>query len=58
MPHYVIQRTMVALNDAGQAAQGRRVLLVGLAYKKNVDDDRESPTYVLWKLLTEHGAKV
>ena len=58
MPDYVINRAMLALNDRGKALRGTRVLLVGLAYKKNVDDDRESPTYALWKRLLEHGATV
>jgi UDP-N-acetyl-D-glucosamine dehydrogenase len=58
MPGYVIQRTMLALNDQGKALRGSKVLLVGLAYKKNVDDDRESPTYVLWGELLRHGAEV
>ena len=58
MPRYVIQRTILALNQRGQTLQGRRVLLVGLAYKKNVDDPRESPTFVLWEELEKLGAKV
>ncbi len=58
MPQYVVQQTMLGLNELGQALKGARILLVGLAYKKNVDDDRESPTYVLWDLLTRHGADV
>ncbi len=58
MPRYVVQRTMLALNEHGKALRGSRVLLVGLAYKKNVDDDRESPTYVLWEELLSHGAEV
>jgi UDP-N-acetyl-D-glucosamine dehydrogenase len=58
MPAYVVQRTMLALNDAGKALRGSRILLVGLAYKKNVDDDRESPTYVLWDQLIKLGADV
>ncbi len=58
MPRYVVQRTMLALNAHGKALRGSRVLLVGLAYKKNVDDDRESPTYVLWDELLHHGAEV
>ena len=58
MPDYVIHRTMLALNDRSRSLRGSRVLLVGLAYKKNVDDDRESPTYALWKRLLEHGAEV
>ena len=58
MPSYVIQRSMLALNEHGKSIKGSRVLLVGLAYKKNVDDDRESPTYALWKSLIKHGAQV
>jgi len=58
MPKYVIQRTMLALNDLGKSLRGSRVLLAGLAYKKNVDDDRESPTYILWDELIKHGAEV
>jgi len=58
MPKYVIQRTMLALNDMGKALRGSRILLAGLAYKKNVDDDRESPTYILWDELLKHGAEV
>lgn len=58
MPHYVIHQTMLALNDRGKALKGCRVLLVGLAYKKNVDDDRESPTYHLWEELLHFGATV
>jgi UDP-N-acetyl-D-glucosamine dehydrogenase len=58
MPNYVIQRTMLALNKAGKSLNGSRVLLLGLAYKKNVDDDRESPTYTLWDELSKLGADV
>ena len=58
MPKYVIHRVMVALNAHGKALQGSHVLLVGLAYKKNVDDDRESPSYALWKDMLAHGAMV
>ena len=58
MPKYVIQRTMMALNDHGKALKGARIVLVGLAYKKNVDDERESPTYALWDELERHGAEV
>ncbi len=58
MPSYVIQRTMLALNRNGKPLQGSRILLFGLAYKKNVDDDRESPTYAIWKQLLEYGAVV
>lgn len=58
MPDYVISRTMIALNNNGLALKNSRVLIVGLAYKKNVDDDRESPSYVLWKKLLSYGAVV
>ena len=58
MPDYVIRRTMLALNEQARSLRGSRVLLIGLAYKKNVDDDRESPTYALWKQLLRHGAEV
>ncbi len=58
MPQYVIQRTMLALNERGRAIKGSRILLIGLAYKKNVDDDRESPTYALWETLQHLGAEV
>jgi UDP-N-acetyl-D-glucosamine dehydrogenase len=58
MPQYVVQQAMIALNERGKALRGCRVLLVGLAYKKNVDDDRESPTYHLWSILEGFGASV
>ena len=58
MPYYVVMRTMDAMNDKGIALKGSRVLLVGLAYKKNVDDLRESPTFKLWELFEEKGASV
>jgi UDP-N-acetyl-D-glucosamine dehydrogenase len=58
MPRYVVNQTMMALNEHGKSLKGSRILLVGLAYKKNVDDDRESPTYVLWNELKQLGADV
>jgi len=58
MPRYVVNQTMMALNEHGKSLKGSRILLVGLAYKKNVDDDRESPTYVLWNELEQLGAEV
>jgi len=58
MPEYVIHRTMIALNDHGKALKGAKVLVLGLAYKKDVDDDRESPSYELIRLLHQHGARV
>ena len=58
MPDYVVFRVMEALNKHKKSLAGCKVLLLGMAYKKNVDDDRESPSYVLWKLLEAKGAKV
>ena len=58
MPDYVVQRAILALNTQEKALKGSRILLVGLAYKRNVDDDRESPTYVLWEKLAQQGATV
>jgi UDP-N-acetyl-D-glucosamine dehydrogenase len=58
MPNYVINRTAEALNSQRKPVNGSCVLVLGLAYKPNVDDDRESPSYVLMDLLGERGADV
>jgi UDP-N-acetyl-D-glucosamine dehydrogenase len=58
MPQHVINRTAEALNARRKAVNGSRVLILGLAYKPNVDDERESPSYVLMNLLKERGAEV
>lgn len=58
MPRYVIRRTMRAMNDRKKTLNGSKALLIGLAYKKNIDDYRESPTFKLWDLLEENGAIV
>jgi UDP-N-acetyl-D-glucosamine dehydrogenase len=58
MPGYVVNRTAEALNALRKPMNGSRVLVVGLAYKPNVDDDRESPSYVLMDLLKARGAEV
>jgi UDP-N-acetyl-D-glucosamine dehydrogenase len=58
MPLHVVNRTAEALNARRKAVNGSRVLIVGLAYKPNVDDERESPSYVLMNLLQERGAEV
>jgi UDP-N-acetyl-D-glucosamine dehydrogenase len=58
MPRYVVRRTLEALNDHKKPLNGSKILLVGLAYKPNVDDDRESPTYKLMELYEEMGAEV
>lgn len=58
MPRYVVNRLAEALNTAKKPLNGSKVLLVGLAYKANVDDDRESPGYVLLEMLQASGAEV
>ena len=58
MPKYVVSRVIDALNDRSKSIKGSRILLLGLAYKANVDDMRESPTFVLMNLLSEGGAQV
>jgi UDP-N-acetyl-D-glucosamine dehydrogenase len=58
MPEYVVNRVMDALNSVKKPLNGSKVLLLGIAYKPDVDDERESPSYVLMKLLTQHGARV
>ncbi len=58
MPQYVIRRVSEALNARRKSLNGSKVLVLGLAYKPDVDDDRESPSYVLMDLLTKSGAKV
>ena len=58
MPYYVVDRVVVALNDRRRAVNGAQVLVLGLAYKKNVDDLRESPAFKIIELLQERGAQV
>ncbi len=58
MPYYVVERTVDALNAAGKSIKGARVLVLGLAYKKDIDDVRESPSLKLITLLQKRGAKV
>jgi UDP-N-acetyl-D-glucosamine dehydrogenase len=58
MPAYVVHRVADALNDREKSVKGSSILVLGLAYKPNVDDERESPSYVLMEMLTERGAKV
>ena len=57
MPTFVVLKTMEALNASGKALKGSKVLVLGLAYKKDIDDDRESPSYELIELLKKRGAK-
>ena len=58
MPSYVVQKTADGLNDAGKPLKGSKILVLGIAYKKNVDDMRESPSVELMELLHAKGAEV
>lgn len=58
MPHYVVQQVMEAFSAQGRGLKDARILIVGLAYKKNVDDARESPAFKLIELLEARGARV
>ena len=58
MPEVVVNRVASALNDRRKPVNGSRILVLGLAYKANVDDDRESPSYHLMELLQRRGAEV
>jgi UDP-N-acetyl-D-glucosamine dehydrogenase len=58
MPHWVVDRLAEALNDDGKAVKGAKVLVMGVAYKKNVDDSRESPAAEIIELLRDRGAEV
>jgi UDP-N-acetyl-D-glucosamine dehydrogenase len=58
MPRFVISRLAGALNEDGKAIKGSRILVLGLSYKANIDDCRESPSFELLAQLTEAGALV
>jgi len=58
MPEFVIERLTHALNDREKSVKGSKILVLGLAYKPDVDDLRESPSFELIELLLERGAKV
>ena len=58
MPNYVVTRTGLALNERGKAVKGSKILVLGLAYKPDVDDVRESPSFELIEKLEELGAHV
>ncbi len=58
MPYYVVDKTIRALNERGIPIKGAKILIVGVAYKPDVDDDRESPAFVIMDLLERAGAVV
>lgn len=58
MPQWVVNKVASALNDRGRAIKGCKILVLGIAYKKNVDDMRESPAVKLMELLRDKGAEV
>ncbi len=58
MPDYVVRRLMLALNERHRSVAGSRILLMGLAYKKNTSDARESPSHRVAELLQELGAEL
>ena len=58
MPRWVVGKTMDALNDRQKSLKGSKVLVLGIAYKKDVDDMRESPSVELMELLEEKGAQI
>ena len=58
MPEYVVNKTALALNDHQRSIKGSKVLVLGIAYKKNVDDMRESPSVEVMELLRDLGAEI
>ena len=58
MPEYVLNKLMDGLNDSGKALKGSRILVLGIAYKKNVDDMRESPSVEIMELIESKGGIV
>ena len=56
MPKYVLDRTTSALNEFGKSIKNSKLLILGLSYKKNVDDLRESPSLEIMNLLSKKGA--
>lgn len=58
MPNYVLGKLISALNDRGKALKDARIMVLGISYKKNVDDMRESPSVQVMELIRESGGKV
>jgi UDP-N-acetyl-D-glucosamine dehydrogenase len=58
MPRWVVDKTVKGLNEQGKSIKGAKVLVLGLSYKADIDDDRESPSYEIVELLEGLGAEV
>jgi UDP-N-acetyl-D-glucosamine dehydrogenase len=58
VPYYVVSKVLDALNDRKMSVKGARILVLGVAYKKDVDDARESPALAIMELLQKKGAKI
>jgi UDP-N-acetyl-D-glucosamine dehydrogenase len=58
MPDHVVRRVGEALNDAGKPVRGSKICVLGVAYKKDIDDPRESPSFVLMEQLLARGAEL
>jgi UDP-N-acetyl-D-glucosamine dehydrogenase len=58
MPYFVLDQVLAALNDRSKSIKGSRVLVLGLAYKRDIDDLRESPALTIIELLRQRGAEV
>jgi UDP-N-acetyl-D-glucosamine dehydrogenase len=56
MPQWVVTKVTEALNDREKSVKGSKILILGIAYKKNIDDMRESPAVIIMELLKEKGA--
>jgi UDP-N-acetyl-D-glucosamine dehydrogenase len=58
MPYYVVERVAAVLNEYGKSLKGAKILILGMAYKKDIDDQRESPSLRIIELLKDTGAGV
>ncbi|MCK5734621.1 MAG: hypothetical protein KAI38_10575, partial [Candidatus Latescibacteria bacterium] len=58
IPYYVVEKTTTALNERGLSVKGAHVLVLGVAYKPDIDDYRESPAFTIMELLEQAGAVV
>lgn len=58
MPHWVVERLVDALNNRGKSLKDAKILVLGIAYKKNVDDMRESPSVELMEIMRDKGASI